>query len=338
MIAIVASYCVVPNEETPETRLWLSDNDQVVRSGHTPTIYIYKAKHSNNTTERIRNSLGNILVPYYPLAGRLSLAESGRMELDCSAKGVTFLEAETTKSMSDYGDFSPSESIKELVPKIDYLTAKQVEKLKKKANEQPVKEGSRYYSRFEAITAHIWRCASKARELDEKQPTLVWFNADIRTRLIPPLPRNYFGNALAATVTPKCYVGEIMGKPLSYAAEKVREAIEMLSNEYIRSQQEMVLGQEELDCIKAFFMGQGERSLAPFQGNPNIHVTSWMSMPVYEADFGWGKPIYFGLAYVVSHDRALILLSPEGDGSVIVSMHFQIAHMQLFKKFFYEHI
>ncbi|XP_020205467.1 spermidine hydroxycinnamoyl transferase [Cajanus cajan] len=447
MLTIVASYCVVPNEETPETRLRLSDYDQVVRLGHTPTIYVYKAKHNHNTTEKMRKSLSKILVFYYPIAGRLSLTESGRIELDCNAKGVTFLEAETTKSMADYGDFAPSESIKELVPKIDYttqpieelpllfvqltrfhggegfaigsanshvlsdglahirfmnswakvtrgetlephempsldrtalifqrspssprfdhpelkplplklgasdnaaekkkktsavllkLTAKQVEKLKKKANEQPVKEGSRHYSRFEAITAHIWRCASKARELDEKQPTLLRFNVDIRNRLIPPLPRNYFGNALVATVTPKCYAGEIMSKPLSYAAQKVREANEMVSNEYIRSQSEAVLGQEHLDCIKAFFMGQGERSLAHFPGNPNIQITSWMNLPVYEADFGWGKPIYFGLGYVNSHDRALILLSPEGDGSVIVSIHFQIAHMQLFKKLFYE--
>ncbi|XP_020205619.1 spermidine hydroxycinnamoyl transferase [Cajanus cajan] len=122
MLNIVASYCVVPSEETPETRLRLSDYDQVVRLGHTPNIYIYKAKHNHNTTEKMIKSLSKILVFYYPIAGRLSLAESGRMELDCNAKGVTFLEAETTKSMSDYGDFSPSESIKELVPKIDYTT------------------------------------------------------------------------------------------------------------------------------------------------------------------------------------------------------------------------
>ena len=143
---------------------------------------------------------------------------------------------------------------------------------------------------------------------------------------------------MAATVTPRCYVGETLSKPLSYAAQKVREAIEMLTNEYIRSQLDIVLGEEQLDCIKALFSGQGERRNAPFAGNPNLQITSWMSMPVYEADFGWGKPMYFGLAYVSAQDRAVILLSPHGDGSVIVSMHFQIAHMQLFKKYFYENI
>ncbi|XP_014508273.1 spermidine hydroxycinnamoyl transferase-like [Vigna radiata var. radiata] len=446
MVAIVASYSVFPSKETPKGQLWLSDNDQVVRSGHTPTIYVYQAKHNDGTTQRLINSLAQILVPYYPLAGRLSLAETGRIQVDCNAKGVTFIEAETTKSLADYGDFSPSDSVRELVPKIDYtrpieeiplllvqstrfhggegfvigvafchpmgdgfggiqfinswaklargetlephelpyldrtilklqhsptspcfdhpelrplplklgssdinaeeskktravllkLTQEQVQKLKNEANEEPLKEGVRAYSRFEAIAGHIWRCASKARELEEKQETVVRFNADIRSRLIPPLPRNYFGNALTATVSPKCYVGEIVSKPLSYAAGNVREAIEKLSNEYIRSQLRIVLGEEQLDCIRGLFLGQGERRNVPFAGNPNLQITSWMSMPVYEADFGWGKPVFFGLAYVAPQDRAVILLSPDGDGSIIVSMHFQELHLELFKKFFYQ--
>jgi len=448
MVTIVASYSVFPRHETPKGHLWLSDSDQVVRSGHTPTIYVYQTKHNDETNERLRNSLAEILVHYYPVAGRLSLAEDGRIELDCNAKGVTFIEAQTTKSLGDYGDFSPCESVRELVPKIDYtqpveeiplllvqstrfhggegfvigvafchvmadglggiqfinswaklargetlephelpyldrtvlklqhsstspcfdhpelrslplklgssdiyaeqrkkmsaalleLTPQQVEKLKKEANEEPLQEGVRAYSRFEAVAAHIWRCASRARELGEKQPTVVRFNADIRNRLIPPLPRNYFGNALAATVSPKCYVGDIVSKPLSYAAQKVREANEKLSNEYIRSQLKIVLGEEQLDCIRALFMGQGERRNVPYAGNPNLHTTSWMSMPVYEADFGWGKPVHFGVAYVSSQDRAVILLSPHGDGSIIVSMDFQAAHLELFKKFFFEDI
>ncbi|CAJ1964467.1 unnamed protein product [Sphenostylis stenocarpa] len=446
MVTIVASHRIFPNQETPKGRLWLSDSDQVGRSGHTPNIYVYEAKHNDETIERLRNSLGEILVHYYPVAGRLSLAESGRIEVDCNAKGVTLLEAQTTTSFANY-DFSPSEYVKELIPKIDYtqsieeipllfvqltrfhggqgfvigvafshplsdalgyfqfmnswaklgrgetlephelpyldrtilklqhspstspcfdhpelkslplklgssdinaeqskktsavllkLTPQQVENLKKEANETPLREGVRPYSRFEAIAAHIWRCASKARELEEKQPTLVRFNASIRSRIIPPLPRNYFGNALAATVTPKCYVGEIISKPLSYAAQKVREGIEKLTNEYIRSQLEIALGEEQLDCIRAFFSGQGERRNSAFAGNPNLQMTSWMSMPVYEADFGWGKPVYFGLAYVFPQDRAVILLGPHGDETVIVSMHFQAEHLQLFKKFFYQ--
>ncbi|KAJ1407943.1 Transferase [Sesbania bispinosa] len=446
MVTITASYTIIPNESTPQGRLWLSDIDQVIRMRHTPTIYIYKAKHNPDFIERLRKSLSKILVHYYPIAGRVCWTEGGRIEFDCNAKGAILLEAETTKTLGDYGDFSPSESTKELVPTIDYnqpmedlplltvqltrfhgneglaigvaffhplsdglgaiqfinswakiargdtlephempfldrtilkfshpllaprfdhielkplplilgrsdttveknkkvttallrLTAEQVEKLKNKANEEAPKQGSRPYSKYEAIGAHIWRCASKARELDENQPIVVRFNADIRSRIVPPLPQNYFGNALTQTAA-SGHVGEITSKPLSYVAQKIREAIKVVKNEYIRSQLDVIRGHDHLDNARALFLGQ-EGKNASFFGNPNFHLTSWMSMPVYEADFGWGKPHYFGLAYVAPHDRALILLSPEGDGSVIVCLHFQEAHIQLFKDFFYRDI
>ena len=346
----MASYTVTPNQETPKGCLSLSDSDQIGRWTHVPTIYIYKGKHNCDVIERIRDSLSKILVDDYPLAGRLSWIEGGRLKLDCNAKGATLLEAETIKALAEYGDFSPKEPIKELIPKVDYsqpieeiplllvqvtrfhgdegvavgvayshplsdglaairfinawakvargdtldpkempfldrtvlkyphppptptphfdhpehkplplilgssdntaektkettvallkLAPDQVEKLKRRANTngQSQTQGLRPYSRYEVLGAHIWRCASKARELKENQPTVVRFNGDIRSKLNPPLPQNYFGNALAATVTPTCCVGDIISQPLSYAAQKIREAVDMLTDEYIRSQ------------------------------------------------------------------------------------------------------
>ncbi|XP_058784283.1 hydroxycinnamoyl-CoA:piscidic acid hydroxycinnamoyltransferase-like [Vicia villosa] len=217
------------------------------------------------------------------------------------------------------------------------LSPEQVEELKKKANEYHMKKkGSRCFSKYEAIGAHIWRCASKARELGENQQSVVRFHADIRSRMIPPLPKNYFGNALTQTAA-KGYVGEITSKPLGDVSQMIREAIEFASDEFIRSQIDIIRGFEHLDDARALFLG-GEGDKFPYVGNPNFHLTSWMSMPVYEADFGWGKPAYFGMASVFPHDRAVILLSPDEDGSVLVCLHFQIAHLELFKKFFYEDI
>ncbi|WJX31788.1 shikimate O-hydroxycinnamoyltransferase [Trifolium repens] len=451
MVTITASHTVIPEESTPQGRLWLSDIDQVVRLRHSPTLYVYKPKqNTEKAIETLKNSLSKILVHYYPIAGRVCYTEGARLEVDLNAKGAILLEAETTNTIHDYGDFSPSDSTKELLPIIDYnqpieeipifivqltrfqnneglaigiafnhllcdglgaikfitswakvargetleanelpfldrtllkfshtpsephfehfelkplplilgrndtseerkkktsatmlkLSSEQVDKLKKKANEDDVlvmkKKGSRPYSRYEAIGAHIWRSASKARELDENQESVVRFNADIRTRLVPPLPMNYFGNALTQTAT-KGYIGEITSKPLGYVAQKIREATELVSDEFIRSQIDVIRSFENLDDARKLFLNS-EGEIAPYFGNPNFQLTSWMSMPIYEADFGWGKPFYVGLAYVSPHDRALILLSPDGDGSVLVCLHFQIAHLELFNKFFYEDI
>ncbi|KAK2406999.1 spermidine hydroxycinnamoyl transferase [Trifolium repens] len=328
MSTIKASYTVTPNESTPSGRLWLTDLDQVVRRSHVSLIYIYKLKQNIENriiVETLKNSLSKLLVHYYPVAGRLCYTEGGRIELNLNAKGVIFIEAETTKTMDDYGDFSPSESTNELIPIVDFnqpmeevplfvaqvtrfqnkdesfgfaiavgnshalsdaiggfnlmnswgkiargetlepnelpfldrtilkfshtpteprfnhieleplplilgrsdtdieskkkitaglfrLTKEEVEKLKKKANDCDLPKDSRPYSRFEAICAHIWRSASKARELEENQQSVVRFNVEIRNRMIPNLPKNFYGNALIQT-TAKGYVGEITSKP-----------------------------------------------------------------------------------------------------------------------------
>ncbi|GAU20534.1 hypothetical protein TSUD_130920 [Trifolium subterraneum] len=382
--------------------------------------------------------------------GRYCYKEGGRLELILNAKGAVLIEAETTKTIYDYGDFSPSESTKELIPKIHYdrpieeiplfvaqvtrfqnkdesfgfaigiayshplsdgvgcfnllnswakisrgetpednelpfldrtilkfshtpieprfehielkplplivgrsdndierkkkttaellkLTVEEVEKLKKKANEGDIPKGSRPYSRFEAITAHIWKSASKARELSENQPSVVRFSAGIRDRIIPNLPKNYYGNALIQTAATS-YIGEIKSKPLSYVAQRIREGNELITNEYIRSQIDIIRGFQHLDDARKLFLGVEGKNAAYFVGNPNLHITSWMTMPAYEADFGWGKPFHIGMGSVTPFDKGLILMSPDGDGSVIVCMHFQVELMQLFKKFFYGEI
>ena len=79
MVTIKASHTVVPNQPTPKGRLWLSNSDQTARPAHTPNLYIYKAKHHiiEYDIEKMIDSLSIILVYYYPVAGRLSVTESG---------------------------------------------------------------------------------------------------------------------------------------------------------------------------------------------------------------------------------------------------------------------
>ncbi|KAL4355976.1 hypothetical protein AHAS_Ahas09G0040500 [Arachis hypogaea] len=430
MVTIIGSYSVTPKEETPNGVLWLAENDQVPRWSHQSILYIYKPKHSeseddfNVFVERMRESLSHILVPYYPLAGRLNWIQGGRLKLDCNAKGAMLLEAQSNKSMAEYGDFSPSQPIKELIPTVDYsrpieelplllaqitrfqqlqegiaigiawshpicdglaaihfinswakmtrgetleaselpfhdqkllkprrplssprfdhaemkplplilgstntieeqkkkktffqlkLTAEQVQKLKKDANnDNNGFQSGEPYSRFEAIGAHLWRSACKARELSKDQPTVFQTVVDIRRKLNPPLPQNYFGNALAFTISPMCCVGDIVSKPLSYAAKNIREAVERINDEYIRSQIDFFACEKRMDRIRTPFLEKGEyREDALFYGNPNFGVTSWMSMTVYEADFGWGRLVHFGQgsSHAKFHqDRAVIFV------------------------------
>ncbi|RHN58655.1 putative shikimate O-hydroxycinnamoyltransferase [Medicago truncatula] len=214
------------------------------------------------------------------------------------------------------------------------LTTEQVEKLKKTTNNN---NNQVRFSTYEVVTTHLWRCACKARGLDDVQPTVIRLPGDIRNRINPPLPQNYFGNALAVALTPICYVKDIVNEPLSYGAGKIREAIGLVSNpEYIRSHLDFIRCQESLDFIRTSIVENGKAKAATFYGNPNMNITSWMSMPVYEADFGWGKPLFFGPALVLPDGRLYIMRSSSGDGSLLVSVHLQSRHMELFKNFFYQ--
>jgi shikimate O-hydroxycinnamoyltransferase len=136
------------------------------------------------------------------------------------------------------------------------LSHEHVEKLKKKANDYSsmMKKGSRPFSKFEAIGAHIWRCASKARDLEDNQESVVRFHADIRKRIIPVLPQNFFANAIALTAA-KIYIGEITSKPLGYAAEKIREVTELVKDEFIKSQIDVIRSFENMDDAKKLFLG-----------------------------------------------------------------------------------
>lgn len=109
-----------------------------------------------------------------------------------------------------------------------------------------------------------------------------------------------------------------MSNSLGYVAQKISEAIELLTNEHIKSQMNVLVGEGPL-------VQQGKSLIVPYPetGNSNIHLTSWMNIPAYEADFGWGKPVYFGLGYVCPYDRAVITESAQGDGSVNVTMHLE---------------
>jgi shikimate O-hydroxycinnamoyltransferase len=67
MVTITSSHTVIPEEPTPQGRLWLSDMDQVVRLRHTPTLYIYKPKQNQEhrtIVETLINSLSKVLVHY----------------------------------------------------------------------------------------------------------------------------------------------------------------------------------------------------------------------------------------------------------------------------------
>ncbi|KAF7152595.1 hypothetical protein RHSIM_Rhsim01G0026700 [Rhododendron simsii] len=107
------------------------------------------------------------------------------------------------------------------------LSKEHIQKLKKEANEfLSVYTSSKPFTRYEAVTAHMWRCASKARLHEFEQLTSVRFTVDFHSRMVPPLPRHYFGNVVLPMRSATITSGELLSMPLGYGCSKIREAIE----------------------------------------------------------------------------------------------------------------
>ncbi|KAM0937203.1 putative shikimate O-hydroxycinnamoyltransferase [Dioscorea sansibarensis] len=192
-----------------------------------------------------------------------------------------------------------------------------------------LKHGShdeRNLSIYKAVAVHLWRTACKARELADGQETRLYMWANVRNRLKPPLPRGYLANA-ALKISTQLQVGDLVSKPFELGIAKVDETINSLNDEYIRS---LVDLWEKHKGDKEKVMGSRSYRRVDFL------VVSWLSLPIYEADFGWGKPWLMGKASMKYAGQAYVLRSgPGNSGGVSIAVALESENMPRFKKIFH---
>ncbi|XVF65902.1 hypothetical protein PTKIN_Ptkin09bG0288000 [Pterospermum kingtungense] len=117
------STIVRPAQDTPKGSLWISNLDLLVARYHVPTVYFYKPNGCSDFFDsgKLKEALSKILVPFYPIAGRLGFDKNGRLEIVCNAEGVLLIEAETTSAIDQFvGDSSINSQGFRLVPEVDY--------------------------------------------------------------------------------------------------------------------------------------------------------------------------------------------------------------------------
>lgn len=182
------------------------------------------------------------------------------------------------------------------------------------------------YSSYVMLAAHVWSCACRARSLPPDQGTKLYIATDGRARLNPPLPPGYFGNAIFTT-TPVALAGELTTKPLWHGARRISDALARMDDEYLRSALDYLEVQPDLMALV--------RGAHTFRC-PNLGITSWTRLPIYDADFGWGRPIFMGPGGIALEGLAFALPSPTNDGSMSIAISLQEDHMKLFQKYLFE--
>ncbi|CAN0862724.1 Shikimate O-hydroxycinnamoyltransferase [Linum grandiflorum] len=419
---------VQPTEETPNGRLWISDVDHLVVRAHVLTVYFYRRPTTAADffdPAKLKQGLSKALVPFYPMAGRLGLDQSGRIEINCNSQGVLFVVAESTSVVDDFGDFVPTLELRQLIPHVDYsagissyplfvaqvtyfkcggvslgvgiqhqvsdgfsslhfintwsdfcrgltlnlppsfdrthlrardpprptfqhieyqpspamktptfadapvtcrifkITEDKINSLKAKSKQNVGNPNDTVqYSSYEVLAAHIWRCVSKARGLSEDQETKLYIATDGRSRLRPRLPAGYFGNVVFTT-TPIALVGELLNQPVGLVSGRIHEALTRMDDEYMRSALDYLHVQPDLSSL----------AKGPYTFKcPNLSITSWARLPVHDADFGWGRPVYMGPAMIPFEGLSFLLPSPTNDGSMSLVISLLGDHMKGFEK------
>lgn len=225
---------------------------------------------------------------------------------------------EATEENAPNADTVPETSVS-----IFKLTRDQINTLKAKSKE----DGNTVnYSSYEMLAGHVWRSTCMARGLTQDQETKLYIATDGRARLRPSLPPGYFGNVIF-TATPVAVAGDLQSKPIWYAASKIHDQLAIMDNDYLRSALDYLELQPDLKALV--------RGAHTFKC-PNLGITSWSRLPIHDADFGWGRPIFMGPGGIAYEGLSFILPSPINDGSQSVAISLQAEHMKLFEKFLYD--
>ncbi|KAK9146136.1 hypothetical protein Sjap_006039 [Stephania japonica] len=152
---------------------------------------------------------------------------------------------------------------------------------------------SRKVTSFNVLTAHVWRCKALSGDTQdpEKTSTLLYV-VDIRSRLNPPLPPTYCGNAVISACV-NATIGELREAPFSLLVDKVSEGATRITDEYARS---------------VIDWGETHKGL-PLG---DLLVSSWWKLGFADVDYAWGRPKY--CCPLVAHRKDIVLFFPDIEG------------------------
>ncbi|KAJ4787355.1 HXXXD-type acyl-transferase family protein [Rhynchospora pubera] len=175
-------------------------------------------------------------------------------------------------------------------------------------------ESMSYVSRFELITAAVWRSHTIALDYNPDYEIRVLFPVSSRGTMVPPLPTGFYGNAFARAVA--CSKsGKLCSNPLGYALTLVKEAKEKArASDFLQSLADLTVlrGRPQMMDARTFLVTDVTR--AGFQG----------------VDFGWGGGMFGGKALPIA-TMYTSFRNNDGEEVVVVPMCLPELAMATFK-------
>ncbi|GMN37722.1 hypothetical protein TIFTF001_007047 [Ficus carica] len=194
----------------------------------------------------------------------------------------------------------------DLKERIFHFSADSIAKLKAKANAE--RNVTNEISSLQSLSALVWRCITRVRNLPPDQATSCRLAANNRSRLDPPISDNYFGNSIYA-LRGFTTAGELLEHDLGWAAWKVHQAVTDYDDKAIR---------EFLDSwLQSPYVFQIGQLFDPY----SVMMGSSPRFNKYGSEFGMGKALALRSGYAHKFDgKVSCYPGREGGGSIDLEM------------------
>ncbi|KAJ4761212.1 HXXXD-type acyl-transferase family protein [Rhynchospora pubera] len=227
----------------------------------------------------------------------------------------------------NFPEYTTDESKKESNPKpcvlnLFKLSKEQIRHLKIQCTKHSNKT---FVSTFCVVSALVWKCYCKAQGLALGSNSRLYFTADIRNRIHPPIP-NYFGNGVIR-LSATSEVSKITSSQIGEVAGTVKAVIDGLTDEFIKS---------FIDYMEV--MREKKISVISDISESDLRIRTILGMPIYDIDFGWGSPQLVSWERCTENRVVYLMNEPGEDAGIKVVVSLDSSTMKQFQKVFYEEL
>ncbi|XP_073010460.1 brassinosteroid-related acyltransferase 1 isoform X1 [Typha latifolia] len=206
-----------------------------------------------------------------------------------------------------------SRSQQDFVLKTFPLSSAMMECLKSKASDS----GGIVCSSFEVVAAHLWKARTKALGIAKHRTVCLQFTVDTRTRMDPPLPKGFTGNAYVLSSI-SCTCQELENESLATIVEKIKMAKFSITEDYIKA------------YLEALEAPQSSLPLLP----ELTMISDWTRTPYHKVDFGFGQAAYVSPLAPPLMQVAYFMQRPDEAGGVDVRIGLLQEHVAAFSQYF----
>ncbi|GMN49127.1 hypothetical protein TIFTF001_018286 [Ficus carica] len=216
----------------------------------------------------------------------------------------------------DIGGYDRSIAIKKnmcttYITKRFVFDAPKIEALRAKYEERNMVMKPRRLSRVVAVSVFLWNrfmAATNSVEIEAGKNYVIRHLVNIRPRCDPPLPEHAFGNYFTRSETIGSITSACTGEEHCYSlARKLEEEIRRIDKDFV-AENFQEKGDEMLENLKKCAARSEKGEEIAFV------ITSLCRFPMYEADFGLGKPAWVSSASRGFGNLVSLFDNKSGDG------------------------